>query len=351
MKRTVSVVVLLSMLLTLVAPLSASRYYDSGIGRWLVPDPADQYWSPYAYCGNNPIVYVDEDGEFAWFIPVIAAGMGYLQHGISTDQWGADAFMSGLIAGAAVTAGMVTGGLGAGLMGFTEGSAGFAISASTIGGAFGGATGSIGGQLYFNGGVNWNQVGNSAIAGIGGGLAGGVAGQYLTSNPVLTSIIGGSVGGGIDGSFRGHWGEGAIMGAWYGGLDASVTMLAYEAYGAHLAKKIANKNVDNCKDFCNELTKNGVELKNAEFGPTEDPSHVGKVLGCDKYGNHIIVSKEGFGPVSTLTGRQLSTGSGTFFSKGNYPVATATGMVQKYWGGYGNYQVNSGTRTYNYLKW
>ncbi len=25
----------------------------------------------YAYCLNNPLVYVDPDGEMAWFVPVI----------------------------------------------------------------------------------------------------------------------------------------------------------------------------------------------------------------------------------------------------------------------------------------
>jgi len=41
-----------------------ARYYDPGIGRWYVPDPAGQGFSPYAYCGNNPIIHTDLDGEF-----------------------------------------------------------------------------------------------------------------------------------------------------------------------------------------------------------------------------------------------------------------------------------------------
>jgi RHS repeat-associated protein len=40
------------------------RYYDARIGRWLVVDPAGQYWSPYVYCGNNPIRVVDKDGLY-----------------------------------------------------------------------------------------------------------------------------------------------------------------------------------------------------------------------------------------------------------------------------------------------
>ncbi|MCK5148084.1 RHS repeat-associated core domain-containing protein [bacterium] len=40
-----------------------ARYYDPSIGRWLTPDPADQYHSPYVYCDNNPLRYVDKDGR------------------------------------------------------------------------------------------------------------------------------------------------------------------------------------------------------------------------------------------------------------------------------------------------
>ena len=43
-----------------------ARYYDSGLGRWLTPDPmADKYpgWSPYNYCLNNPLKNIDIDGK------------------------------------------------------------------------------------------------------------------------------------------------------------------------------------------------------------------------------------------------------------------------------------------------
>jgi RHS repeat-associated protein len=50
---------------------SINRYLDQRIGRWLVPDPARQYWSPYVYCGNNPVKYKDPDGNFAYVLPAI----------------------------------------------------------------------------------------------------------------------------------------------------------------------------------------------------------------------------------------------------------------------------------------
>jgi len=43
-----------------------ARYYDPELGRWTQPDPlADRYpgWSPYVYALDNPLRYVDPDGE------------------------------------------------------------------------------------------------------------------------------------------------------------------------------------------------------------------------------------------------------------------------------------------------
>ena len=43
-----------------------ARYYDPVLCRWTSPDPlAGKYpaWSPYAYCGNSPYLFVDPDGK------------------------------------------------------------------------------------------------------------------------------------------------------------------------------------------------------------------------------------------------------------------------------------------------
>jgi RHS repeat-associated protein len=40
------------------------REWDATIGRWLVPDPARQHYSPYMGMGNNPVSGVDPDGGF-----------------------------------------------------------------------------------------------------------------------------------------------------------------------------------------------------------------------------------------------------------------------------------------------
>ena len=41
------------------------RMYDPVVARWISPDPARQYASPYVSMGNNPINLVDPDGAFA----------------------------------------------------------------------------------------------------------------------------------------------------------------------------------------------------------------------------------------------------------------------------------------------
>ena len=43
-----------------------ARYYAPTFGRWASPDPlADKYYSisPYAFCNNNPVNYIDPDGR------------------------------------------------------------------------------------------------------------------------------------------------------------------------------------------------------------------------------------------------------------------------------------------------
>ena len=57
-----------------------ARYYAPTFGRWTSPDPlADKYYSvsPYAFCNNNPVNFVDPDGEVVGLaMDVISVGCG-----------------------------------------------------------------------------------------------------------------------------------------------------------------------------------------------------------------------------------------------------------------------------------
>jgi len=48
-----------------------ARFYDPDLSRWTTPDPlAEKYYSisPYAFCNNNPVNFVDLDGRDIWHI-------------------------------------------------------------------------------------------------------------------------------------------------------------------------------------------------------------------------------------------------------------------------------------------
>ena len=52
------------------------RYYDPNLSRWLTPDPAGPLDSSnlYQYVFNNPLAYLDPDGQFVFAIPLLVWG-------------------------------------------------------------------------------------------------------------------------------------------------------------------------------------------------------------------------------------------------------------------------------------
>lgn len=53
-----------------------ARYYDPLIGRFISPDPANQYDSPYIYVGGHPADTIDPNGEFAITTNMILGTLG-----------------------------------------------------------------------------------------------------------------------------------------------------------------------------------------------------------------------------------------------------------------------------------
>lgn len=145
-----------------------ARLYDAALGRFLSPDPYvqmpdfTQNFNRYSYCLNNPLVYVDEDGEFifSFFLP----GIGTL---IDAALWGGTI---NLISnwgninnfGEALTAFGVGAGTGA-LMIVNP------VLGITAGGALTGATNSAIQQLDGTNGLNdlnWGALGKEALLGV-----------------------------------------------------------------------------------------------------------------------------------------------------------------------------------------
>ena len=184
-----------------------ARLYDPAIGRFLSPDPYvqmpdfSQNFNRYSYCLNNPLVYVDENGEFIHLI--IGAVVGGVANVISNwEMIKAKGFWTGLGyfgVGAAVGAGSAA--LGGWVAGVTQ-SAGI-ITGAAVGAGTGAVTGAassvtlnglnnvIGGQNFWNG---WQQSAISgAIGGISGGIAGGMKGYELAKEGGKNMWWGGDV--------------------------------------------------------------------------------------------------------------------------------------------------------------
>jgi len=155
-----------------------SRMYYGDLGRWFSTDPAGQFSSPYNAMGNNPVMSIDPDGRFAWFIPIIiGAVVGATTGGIIADNNGQDWWKGAIVgafAGAALGAALAPalGATGISIATAAAHSTAWSLTTSTIysatagaaldlasggegwQGALSGASTSLTGQLFSTAGVS-----------------------------------------------------------------------------------------------------------------------------------------------------------------------------------------------------
>lgn len=97
-----------------------ARYYDSDLGRFISPDPAAQFFSPYSYGDGDPLSGTDPDGNAFGFIMALVigaiAGM-YVGASLANDsfnpgnwEWNSAKTWTGMISGAAAAVSVVASG-------------------------------------------------------------------------------------------------------------------------------------------------------------------------------------------------------------------------------------------------
>ena len=183
------------------------RLYDPALHRFLQPDnfvqdPFNtQNFNRYGYCLNNPLVYVDENGEFIITAIIVGAIVGAVvgayiggsqangtYNPFKWDFNNVDTWI-GMVGGALV--GGVSGGVAAYAGGLAAaGLAAYGITGGVTGGAVVGATsGLVGGfisggfmsQLPGGNGKFWSSAGWGALSGfVGGAVIGGATGALTT---------------------------------------------------------------------------------------------------------------------------------------------------------------------------
>ncbi len=187
-----------------------ARLYDPMMGRFISPDPQVQIpdclqnFNRYTYCMNNPLCYVDEDGEFFWFVIGAAALIGGVVNvathwkdikaaggGWNSFWKGASYFGVGALAGGAgAAAGMALMPVLAPTIGSITSITATQFSVASMGivpgATFGAANGMANGFLLDAGnsliqGKSFGQAMNAGAKGalqgaVSGGIAGGVSG-------------------------------------------------------------------------------------------------------------------------------------------------------------------------------
>ena len=265
-----------------------NRMYDSSIGRFLSPDnyvptESSQGFNRYSYCLNNPLRYVDPDGNFPWLIPIFA---GAINMALTWDE-GSGFFYH--LASFGVGAGLAAAGVGAAATGLI--SSGTAIVGS---GALLGVGNYTNGAMFGRGDFTFCGFLKSGIIGGASAALGSVIGEAISpfvdkicsgiSNKIVSRAVSNAVGGAATGGALGaafsfndpetSWLEGALKGMRDGALAGAVTgaVQGYYEYrqerAAQTRQKVQNGYTERGKaDFRNSYEKGqaGVNRAIEEF--------------------------------------------------------------------------------------
>ena len=186
-----------------------ARFYNPVLGRWFNMDPQLQLANPYIYCGNNPVLYVDPDGQFFFASLRIGGFMNCFMNAENIHNFwqGLGHFLVGAGVGAATSA--------AGQWASNATLAVGIIPGATIGGLTGAATGAAGGFLM-------------------NGLNNLIQGQGFTDNAgrsvgsgALNGFMNGFISGGIEGYNRA---EALSQNKWTGGINKKLYSIYVDGY-------------------------------------------------------------------------------------------------------------------------
>ena len=169
------------------------------MGRWFAIDPALQAASPYMAMGNNPMMMIDEDGEWVFAALAVGALIGAGSYTASIafskggfDNWNWGGFFQS--AGMGAVSGVATGGIGNALNGMS----GFGTEALRAGmhGVTQGGLGAIQGDNFLNGFASGalSSIATSGFQAVGGDFANSTFGG--TSFGALSGGIGAELSGG-----------------------------------------------------------------------------------------------------------------------------------------------------------
>ncbi|MEJ2675505.1 MAG: RHS repeat-associated core domain-containing protein [Acidihalobacter sp.] len=258
-----------------------ARFYDPVAGRFYGVDPKDQFASPFAYAGNNPVNFIDLDGEeflTAFLVAVIVSAIigvvaGLVTYAV-TYQGSFDVgkfFLYGLVGGVAGAAG---GAIGYGVGVLATGAlaaAGVATSTSiasgvVVGAASGAADGVIAGTL--------NQVGVNLIEGRDPGEGVGMAA---------------AMGAGI----------GLVVGGALGGVTGKLNQGTARRLAGRPDRMVTERGADYAAHVGVPNTYPGSQLGQAISDTT-----AGEILAFGGHGSRLRGTIN-FGPTGRLTGRQI----------------------------------------------